>query len=664
MISEVGARPKLNSWVALVRYILLGPFTRVVLPACLALANALFWYFPEANTIMGYGDDPSYNLWVHEHHWAVFSHSGPLAFLTRSFWESNIFYPEPLTIALSEDYVATALLSWPLKIATGNGPQALSLFCVLTSLAAFYFAAKWLQSLGVKHLAFWGGLAFAGCGWVQTQAAHFQNAAIFVFPLALWMWRRFTTKSTIGPLLLCAFSFGWIIGWNLYYQTFCNVILVVLVSLTAIRKRELRPKLTLLLVATVVFELPIASRYLKLQTLIGDYSVAMGEFHYYAARWTSLFFHSIHRSLLQAHFPSLYPTTANATLESAGFIGYVWLALWTRALAVGRSARPWAIAALGAFLVAMGPDYGVFNLLLKFPGMSSLRAIGRAQIVSTVFSLPAVFLLLEKDILAGGRRIWKTLVPMTLLLLELTPGRPRDFVRIPAQPWVSDTLVRKIQAQKSQSLLILPTANPNLQMYFVGVPIRLYSGYSGRYPIQHELIYRAAKAVHTPLEVESLLKFAKCSLVASTSPQWNSLLERVSDAIPLGCEWVGESHLCLFDASKAVRERWSQVPRIRLDRDTRWEYGLDNSHATASFRTTHAGVLDIEHLANCHIIEYVKYPLLPEFSNTTRIADWQLSIKAYPTETNIYTWTSSRSILSLPSWYRAKERVAIQCTNY
>jgi hypothetical protein len=635
----------------------------IALPACLAVANALFWYFPKPNLLMGWGDDPHFNLWVHEHHWAVFSRSGPLAFLATSFWDSNIFYPLPLTIALSDNYVASSLLSWPLRLISGNGAQSLSLLCVLGNVAAFFCMAQWLRTLGAIRLAFWGGLAFAACGWVQTQSAHFQNACIFVFPLALWMYSRFVEKPSIRRLAACALAFGWIIGWNLYYQTFANIILLVLAIATAYRRPELKLPLLALLVATVLVESPIAYRYFRLQSIMGDYAVGMGDFRYFAARWTSVFFHYFHRNWIQIEYPNFYPATKDATIESAGFIGFTWLIYWFRTLFAKRSVRLWAWAGVAAWLVALGPDYWLFRVVHYFPGMSSLRAIGRAQIVSTLFSIAAIILLLENHLIAGRRRIWAAIVPMLLIIAELTPGRARDTVEIRRMPWVPADTARKIAEQHAKSMLVLPDTSPSFQLYFAHVPIKLYSGYSGRTPVQAGLVYQTAGSVSTPEQVEKFLDFVQPPLIAATNSIWRSLLNRTPGFEPLGCYSATANELCLFRALPQILQRWRGLTRINLERDAKWSYDYDNRHVRGTLQSTIDGTLDAIRLSSCNVIEHMKYPLLPEIHSKQRLESCQFKGASVPSGGTILSWTSPHSIFDLPELIRPTERFEISCTN-
>ena len=59
MISIREAQPKTKSEATFLGNQIARQLLGVALPACLALANALFWYSPTRNTLMGWGDDPS-----------------------------------------------------------------------------------------------------------------------------------------------------------------------------------------------------------------------------------------------------------------------------------------------------------------------------------------------------------------------------------------------------------------------------------------------------------------------------------------------------------------------------------------------------------------------------------------------------------------------------
>ena len=624
------------------------------MPAALALANALFWYFPARGRIMGWGDDPYFNLWIFEHDWDRFAQSGPLAFWGRAFWESNIFFPHPLTLALSENYAYASLLSWPLRFITGDGLQAMGLLCVAGSLAAFFCAARWLESLGVQRLQWWGGLVYAACGWVQTQSAHYQNAAIFLFPLALWTWNRFLHRPRFGRLLVCAAAFGWVGGWNSYFQVFANVILLALAGWTAWKRPELRLHVLGLLAATVLVELPLAYRYLELRSVIGDYSVGDEDRRFFAARISSFFFHKQHRSLMQRFAQGFYPRI-DLDIEAAGFIGYAWLLLWIRAV-FARSARGWALAALAAWVVALGPDYLLLRLLSPMPGLSYLRAIGRAQIVSMLFSLPAVFLVLESNL---ERKAWRVALPLLAVLLELAPGRMRDTVQLAPDQFASPRLARQLAGP---SLLVVPEPPPFLQLDLVHLPVALYSGYSGRWPAGSSLVGSVVRSVRSPQQVAGLLRFSQAELLASVDAEWTSRLQQVQDLEAQGCEALQGMQICVFRLRAGARARLQALPRIALDRDTRWEYSnARDGRQIALLRAAKPGVLDLARLARCRLEEKWKLAFLPEISRGGLLEARFFRRVDFAADDVILERISADSILRLPEALRPATRYQIVC---
>ena len=633
----------------------------VFLPTVLALVNAAFWYWPKRDTIMGWGDDPHFNLWVHEHNWAAFSKLGPFAALRSEFWNSNIYYPEPLTIALSDNYSASALLSWPFRLVLHNGAQAMSLLCVCGNVAAFLCMAAWLRRLGVRRLAFWGGLAFSACGWVQTQSAHFQNACIFVFPLALWMWSRFRANMNVWRLLGCALAFGWIIGWNLYFLTFANVILVCLAAATVLRHRWQWKPIAVLLVATLLVEYPIARQYLKLQSMMGDYAVGIDDFRYFSARLSSPFFHFFHRTWLQAHFDGLYPKLQDVTIESAGFIGYTWLILWIRTLFGRRAVRFWAWAGLISFFVALGPDYYVFDLFEHFPGMSSLRAIGRAQAVSTFFSLTAIVMFLEGHLAAGKARVCWALLPLGLLAAEQVPGRDRDFVTIRTEPWVNPVTAQKLTEQHVPAVLVLPEPDSHFQLYYVHVPVAHYSGYSGRAPVQAGLVYQNVNRISTPEQAQRVFDFVQPPLVGTNNSHWQDLLARTPGFDSLGCSPGEFGPMCLFRPTADTQNHWKAIPRLRLDRDTTWKYVTVSGRVTGELHANRTCMLDLSKVGRCHLEECAKYPRLPEICKSQRLDSGQFSNVFFQSGQSVLGWNSTRNIFDSPDWFRPNLRFKIVC---
>ena len=60
-----------------------------------------------------------------------------------------------------------------------------------------------------------------------------------------------------------------------------------------------------------------------------------------------------------------------------------------------QAARPWLLACALAFWLSLGRGTGLFDATAPLPGFSGLRAIGRAQVLVMLFSLPAAIGTLE-----------------------------------------------------------------------------------------------------------------------------------------------------------------------------------------------------------------------------------------------------------------------------
>src|SRR6202171_6312783 len=136
---------------------------RRLVPSILAVAFAVWSYRPTVDSILGWGGDPLFNAWTFEVVWHNLAARDPL-------WQAPLFAGSPLGLAFSENQVIAALVFWPFRALGGSdGAFALGAGAVLSSLLAFACTAGWLRALGLRALAEWGGLLFAGCGWLQRQ---------------------------------------------------------------------------------------------------------------------------------------------------------------------------------------------------------------------------------------------------------------------------------------------------------------------------------------------------------------------------------------------------------------------------------------------------------------------------------------------------------------
>ena len=150
-------------------------------------------------------------------------------------------------------------------------------------------------------------------------------------------------------------------------------------------------------------------------------------------------------------------STLDLDIEAAGYLGPIWLALLLLSL-LRRASRPWALAAAVAFWAALGRGYGLFDLLAALPGISGLRAAGRAQVLVMLFSLPAVLGWLET------LRPPRALAPIALALLDLLPASRPERVQVDPALWDRPTALSKELAQSSEPLLVFPEADPRFML--------------------------------------------------------------------------------------------------------------------------------------------------------------------------------------------------------
>jgi hypothetical protein len=218
--------------------------------------------------------DSLLNLWIlgwdADHLLRFFS--GDLGAL-RGFWNANIFYPEPLTLAYSEHLFAQAVQILPIYAITHNlilcyNLLFLSTF-VLSGLGMFLFVR---EVTGSARAGLVGGLIYAFAPLRVPQFAHLQVISSQWMPFALYGLRRYFDARRIRSLVGTAAA---LIAQNLscgYFLLFFApfVVLYVLFEI-ATRKlwRDARTWIAMVATAAVVvlITLPFLMPYLELRRL-------------------------------------------------------------------------------------------------------------------------------------------------------------------------------------------------------------------------------------------------------------------------------------------------------------------------------------------------------------------------------------------------------------
>ncbi|HKW02376.1 MAG TPA: hypothetical protein VJN96_21310 [Vicinamibacterales bacterium] len=117
------------------------------------------------------------------------------------YWNGNIFYPAPHTIAYSEHFTPQMLQMLPVYAAGGNILLCYNLLFLSTFIIAAFGMYLFVREITGRPLAaFLAGLAFAYAPYRLGQFPHLQIMSIGWMPLALFGLRRFFSTGRIGAL--------------------------------------------------------------------------------------------------------------------------------------------------------------------------------------------------------------------------------------------------------------------------------------------------------------------------------------------------------------------------------------------------------------------------------------------------------------------------------
>jgi hypothetical protein len=140
--------------------------------------------------------------------WALLWTSGQLlralkgdAGALAHYWNANIFYPAPLTLAYSEHLTPQMLQAFPILAMTGNIALAYNVLFLLTIVLSglgMYLLVRELT--GLPLAAVLAGLAFAFAPYRIDQFEHLQVLSSQWMPFALYGLRRFFTTRRLRPL--------------------------------------------------------------------------------------------------------------------------------------------------------------------------------------------------------------------------------------------------------------------------------------------------------------------------------------------------------------------------------------------------------------------------------------------------------------------------------
>jgi hypothetical protein len=227
------------------------------------LAITLAWTWPLvrglARDVPADFGDPLLNTWILA--WDA-THLG------HGWWNANIFFPHPLTLAYSEHLLPQAVSILPLYAITRNpilcyNVAFLATF-VLSGLGMFLLAR---ELTGRSDAAFVAGLAFAFAPYRVASLPHLQVLSSAWMPLALYGFRRYFTVGRVRALA------GGAAAWTVqnlscgYYLFYFSLAMIAYLAWELINRRRKFLPIAIAFGLVALTTVPLLMPYLELRRL-------------------------------------------------------------------------------------------------------------------------------------------------------------------------------------------------------------------------------------------------------------------------------------------------------------------------------------------------------------------------------------------------------------
>jgi len=191
----------------------------------------------------------------------------------REYWNANIYYPHPLSLAYSEHLTAQAIAILPIYAVTRNPILCYNVTFLLTfvlSALGMFLLVKALT--GSSPAAFLSGVAFGFAPYRFGALPHVQVLSSMWMPFALLGFHRFLESRRVAPLV--GASFAWI-AQNLscgYYLLFFSPVVALFLALEISRRRlwsdwKILGRLTVAMLVVGAVTLPFLLPYWQLRQL-------------------------------------------------------------------------------------------------------------------------------------------------------------------------------------------------------------------------------------------------------------------------------------------------------------------------------------------------------------------------------------------------------------
>ena len=257
--------------------------------------------------------------------------SGDLSAAIR-FWSAPIYYPEPMTTALSEHFALHSLITLPVFAVTENAVLCYNLwFLASYALAGFFMFLLVRAITGQPWAACVAGLAFAFAPYrFGAPLGHLQVLSSFWMPLVLLGIHRYVETGRPRPLVGAAAALWAQSLASGYYLVFFGPFVGVFALVELITRRRLTDArawmaLTAAAAATFVATMPFAWPYVVTQRLF-DYTRPLTEIERFSADVAAWLTASPHLHLwgwlrtLDKPEGSLFPGLATVALSLLGLV--------------------------------------------------------------------------------------------------------------------------------------------------------------------------------------------------------------------------------------------------------------------------------------------------------------------------------------------------------
>jgi hypothetical protein len=435
----------------------------------LMVVGLFFLYHPMLRgELPGDAGDTLLNGYVLEHSWRWLTQTN----YAGSYWSPPFFWPQPLTLAYSENLLGTAPLYWLLRL-VWQPIAAYQLWILLVTSLTYVSMAAVLRRFGVGHLlAAFGGFAFAFGLPRAAQIGHEQLLPQMFAPWAVLAAWRFVERPAIGPLAgLLAATFAQLLA-GMYLGWFLLLGLAVFAVLSVRRPHLefLRRRWPAVIGLVAVWAGLVA-------LLMWPYREANRGFHRDYAEVLAL-----------TPRPADWFGFGNDSAELQVFPGWVVLAVAACGLSHNRKRLLVATAIVLGLLATRIGDWTAWRAIFRWwPGGNGIRAVGRVVFTVELFAL--IGGLVAVDLLRRRTKFCRTIAALILIVgvAEQVPLRPTpSFAVVPWHQRVADLRSRLTPGTVAYVELApdRPFWESQVTAMWAGLEanVPVVNGYSGRYP--------------------------------------------------------------------------------------------------------------------------------------------------------------------------------------